>query len=71
MDEERSRHPQETAESGEGHTQAPGADRPGQAEGSVGNMTDDPAGLEHPAEPAKGREEAEQAQGAERYRGDG
>ena len=34
-------------------------------------MTNDPAGLGHPAEPAEGREEAEQAQVADRYGGDG
>ena len=69
MDEERLRHPQGPAEGGEGGTQAPGAERPGEDEESVGNMTDDPAGLEHPAKPAEGREEAEEAQGAERYGG--
>jgi hypothetical protein len=59
MDEERLRYPQEPAEGGKGDTQAPDADRPGEDEESVGNMTDDPAGLEHPAKPAEGREEAE------------
>ena len=71
MDEERPQHPQEQAEGGEGDAQAPGADRPEEDEESVGNMTDDPAGLGHPTEPAEGREEAEQARGAERYGDDG
>jgi hypothetical protein len=71
MDEERSRHPQEPAEGSEGDTQAPGAERPGEDEESVGNMTDDPAGLEHPAKPAEGREEAEQARDAEQFGGEG
>jgi hypothetical protein len=71
MDEEQLRHPQEPAEDGKGDTQAPDADRPGEDEESVGNMTDDPAGLEHPAKPAEGREEAEQARGAEQFGGDG
>jgi hypothetical protein len=52
MSEEGQQHPQEPAEGGEGDAQAPRAERPGEVEESVGNLTDAPAGLEHPAEPA-------------------
>jgi|tagenome__1003787_1003787.scaffolds.fasta_scaffold20989376_1 hypothetical protein len=51
MSEEGQQHPQEPAEGGEGDAQAPRAERPGEVEESVGNLTDAPAGLEHPAEP--------------------
>ncbi len=63
MGEQRPHHPREPA-AGRGAAEAPGTDE------AVGNMTEDPAGLEHPTEPAVGGEEAERAQGAERA-GDG
>ena len=65
MSEERPQYPREPAAGG-GDAEASGADRLGRAEEAGGNITEDPAGLEHPTKPAVGGEEAERAQGAER-----